>query len=172
MDEIWKDVIGYEGLYQVSDLGRVKSLSRVINRLGGRKYTVRERILKPTPDGRGYLTVGLRRNKKRKTFCVHSLVAMSFLDYIPDGTHKLVVDHIDNDKTNNRLVNLQIISQRENCSKDKRGSSRFTGVYWNKRRGKWRAGIKIKGKDIHLGYFKDESEASKTYQNKLKELNT
>jgi len=117
--EIFKDIPGYEGIYQVSDLGRVKSL----------KFN-KEKILKPGVNNHGYYTVVLCKGK-RKTINVHQLVAMAFLNHEPCGYNGLIVDHKDNNPLNNRLSNLQLISQRENTSKDKKGSSKYTGVSWN-----------------------------------------
>lgn len=159
--EIWKEIPGYEGMYEVSDLGRVKSL----------KYN-KERILKPYVDSQGYYGISLSFNNKAKTKKVHQLVAITFLNHTPDGTTKIVVDHIDNNPLNNRLDNLQVISQRENTSKDKKGgSSNFIGVSWTKARRRWRAAIRINKKEIYLGDFKDEEEASNAYQSALTRKN-
>ena len=157
--EIWKDVPGFEGMYQVSDLGNVKSL----------KFG-KERLLKQATDSTGYLNVSLYKEGKRKGFKAHVLVAMAFLNHVPCG-HRLVVDHIDNDKMNNSLDNLQVITNRENLSKDKKGgSSKYVGVSWSKRDKRWRAEIRINGKYKFLGYFDDEVLASEAYQEALKDL--
>ena len=100
---------------------------------------------------------------------VSVLVAMAFLNHKPCG-HKLVVDHINNNKLNDRLYNIQVITQRQNCSKDKKGSSKYTGVTWDKRQNKWKAYIRIKQKLRYLGYYKKEKEAAQAYQNELKKL--
>jgi hypothetical protein len=76
----------------------------------------------------------------------------------------LVVDHIDNDCTNDRLDNLQIISNRENSSKDKFGTSQFTGVNWRKKNKKWTSRITINKKLVYLGSFIKEKEAGEMYQ--------
>ena len=157
--EIWKDVLDYEGGYQVSNLGNVKSLK--LNK---------EKILKPGIDSHGYLRVDLFYKGKRKTIKVHQLVAMAFLNHTPDGTTKIVTDHIDNNPLNNRLENLQLISQRENLSKDKNGTSKYTGVSWDKERNKWRSEIRINGKIKYLGRFNSEEEASEYYQRQLMQL--
>ena len=163
LKEIYKDVLSYEGIYQVSNLGNVKSL----------KFN-KERILKPAlSDGR-YLTVVLSKNGKKKTNRVHKLVAMAFLGHKPKG-HLLTVDHINNVKTDNRLENLQLITQRENCSKDrfrKDYSSKYVGVSWHKNRNKWEAQILIKGKPKNLGFFTDELKASNAYQKELNLINS
>lgn len=158
--EEFRDIPNYEGLYQVSDLGRVKSLNY--------KNTGKEKILISGDNGRGYLSLGLAKNKKRKFFKVYILVAITFLNHKPCG-YKLVVDHKDENKLNNCLKNLQIITHRENISKStKNTSSKYTGVSWEKSRNKWVCFIRIENKRFNLGYFKDEKEASDTYQNALK----
>jgi len=169
MEEIWKDIKGYEGLYRVSNLGRVKSLKRVVYRSNGHLKTVRERILKAGIDGCGYLIVRLSKDGKGKTFAVHKLVAMVFLNHTPCG-HKMVVNHIDNDPANNRVSNLEIISQRENVFTHHIGTSKYKGVCWNKNLNKWMAQINFNGKNIYLGIFENELNAHNAYQNKLKEI--
>lgn len=163
--EIFKDIKGYEGLYQVSNFGRVKSF-----RNGGHGLRKEGKLLKPSLCGhkrRKYLKVGFTKDGKMKTFNVHQLVAMMFLGHTPDGTNKVCVDHRDNNQLNNRVDNLQLVSNRENTSKDREGTSKYTGVSWYKDRNKWIAQIKIDGKSKHLGYFEDEYEAHLAYQNKL-----
>ena len=160
--EIWKDVKDYEGVYQVSNLGRVKSL----------KFG-KERILKMVINNAGYILVALHKDGNQKSKNVHQLVAIAFLGHIPSGM-SLVVDHINRIKTDNRLENLQIITHRENLSKDKRLSSKYTskytGVCWCKFRNKWRAEIAINSKRFSLGCFKTELEASEAYQQKLETI--
>ena len=160
--EIWKSISGYDGNYQVSNLGRVKSF-----------WFGKERILKSSKDGRGYLSVHLYKDGIRKPFRVHQLVAVYFLNHNPCG-HVLIVDHVDNNKLNNNLNNIQVISHRENISKnpprDKIKSSKYIGVYFHKRAKKFRSCIKINGKQTHLGYFKNELKAAEAYQTALKEL--
>ena len=129
------------------------------------KYN-KERILKPTVDSSGYLIVSLYKNTKAKTKNVHQLVAESFLNHVPCG-NRSVVDHINNVKTDNGLGNLQIITHRENLSKDKKGSSEYTGVSWCCTGEKWRADIRINGKTKYLGRFTDELKASEAYQKAL-----
>jgi hypothetical protein len=96
------------------------------------------------------------------------LVAMAFLNHKPCG-HKLVVDHIDNNPLNDRLYNLQVITHRQNCSKDKKGTSKYTGVTWEKRINKWKAHIRINSKLKYLGYFTDELKAANAYKKALEE---
>jgi len=162
-EEIWKDIPNYEGYYQVSNLGRVKSLKR--NR------SPKEKILKSSKTKNGYLSNTLSKNNKQKSYFLHQLVAMAFLDHKPNRG-KIVVDHIDNNKTNNKLSNIQVVSQRVNASKDKfriKRTSKYVGVNKSHKGNKWIAKIHI-GKTIHLGRFDTEEEASEAYQAKLKEI--
>jgi len=156
--EIWKDIKDYEGLYQISNLGRVKSL-----------YFNNERILKVQQKTNGYFIVSLCKDAINKTKKVHQLVAIAFLGHIPCGNN-LVVDHINRIKTDNHLENLQVITHRENLSKDKKGTSKYTGVSWCKRNKKWFCSIRINKIQKQLGYFKIELEAHQAYQLALKEL--
>ena len=116
MAEIWKDIEGYEGLYQVSNLGRVKSLDRIVitnNRWGGlTERNLKSRILKQTTDSLGrYLMVILSKDGVVKTKLVHRLVAKSF---IQRDAIKFEVNHIDGNKRNNRLDNLEYCTRTEN----------------------------------------------------------
>lgn len=168
--EVWKNVPNYEGLYQVSSLGRVKSLEKTLIRSNGRPNYYPEKILKAGKDHRGYLMVVLTKNKKPKTIRVHKLVAICFLNHIPNG-YKITVDHINEVKTDNRVENLQLVSNRENCSRSKKNkSSKYTGVCYVKNKNKWMSRIRIKDKSVFLGYFTKEEDAAKAYQDKLKEI--
>jgi hypothetical protein len=105
--EEWRDIPGYEGLYQVSDLGNVRSLN-------GFGFKGKIHVLKPG-EVRGYKHVRLYKNDRLKTHRIHLLVAMAFFGHKPNS--KIVVDHIDDNSLNNRLDNLQIITQSENVKK-------------------------------------------------------
>jgi len=160
--EIWKDVVGYEGLYKVSNLGNVF----------GVKY---KRILKQYVPKDFYPSVSLCKNNKKSTVCVHGLVANAFL-HKNDNYNKNVVNHIDGNKHNNHILNLEYVSVRANSTicyrKNKETkSSKYSGVSLHKKYNKWLSEIKYKGKKIYVGYFKTEIEAHLAYQNKLKELN-
>lgn len=113
MSEEWGDVVGYEGRYQVSSMGRVKSLERTFIDKSGRKQTVKERILKPGMDRGGYLIVDLCDGGKRKRFKVHRLVCQAFHD---NPENKPYVNHIDENKTNNAASNLEWSTAKENCN--------------------------------------------------------
>ena len=167
--EIFKDVKGFENEYKISNLGKIVSKKRVKIIGGETKYFSKEIILKQNKNPQGYFCVTLSKNGKIKKFQVHQLVAICFLNHEICGYEK-VIDHKNNDKTDNRLENLQIISQRENASKNmSRGSSDFIGVYWYSPNKKWTAKILINKKRYYLGLFKTENEANLFYQEALKE---
>jgi len=169
MEEIWKDIPNYEGYYQISNLGKVKRLKRKTIRPKG-FANIEEIILKSGLAKSGYLTVSLTKDKKAKTHTMHQLVAITFLNHKPCG-YDSVIDHIDNDKLNNKIDNLQITTVRHNSSKDRKNtSSKYTGVCFVKRENKWSASIVINKKNVSLGQYKNEYDAHLAYQNKLKEI--
>lgn len=159
--EIWKDIKGYEGLYQASSLGNVKSMNY--------KRTGTERLLVKTKSRKEYEYVSIWKEGFMKTIAVHRLVAIAFLAHNP-CRYNIVVDHKNNIKNDNRVVNLQLLTHRKNTSKDRNGTSKYVGVSWNKRDKKWRAQIQINGKTKFLASCITEIEASFIYQKALKEL--
>lgn len=113
MKEIWKDIKDYEGLYQVSNLGRVRSLDRVINYNieNGKKVKRKGKILKQRSNWNNYLYIHFSKNSKIKLFIVHRLVAEAF---IPNPNNLPQVNHIDGNKFNNRVDNLEWCTAKEN----------------------------------------------------------
>lgn len=105
--EKWKDIKNYEGLYQISSYGNVKRLERKLD--DGR--LLKEKLFKLNVCGDGYIMVGLTKNKNRKFYYVHRLVAEAF---IPHSDEKYEVDHIDTDRTNNNVHNLRWVNRSEN----------------------------------------------------------
>lgn len=127
-NEIWKDIVGYEGYYQISNKGRVKRNGRYTEN-NGRMIFLKEKILKQKVGNAGYLRVGLSKNKKQKWFLVHRLVAQSF---IPNIENKPDVNHIDYDVSNNCVENLEWCTKEENMKHSyERCSKARTGIIKN-----------------------------------------
>ena len=145
MKEIWEPIKGYEGLYEVSSLGRVKSLKRKVENNGGLQMR-RETILRAS--GKTHLGVTLCKNGKTKRLSVHRLVAEAF---VPNPEGKPVVDHIDTNPKNNSVDNLRWVTTQENCMNP------LTRIN------------NSKSKMGHKCYLKQHSEETKQ---KLRELNT
>ena len=171
--EEWRDVPEYEGYYQVSNMGRVRSLDRTVTFINGREQFYKGQIL----DGavtKGYKRACLNKDSIRRTYSFSQLVAMAFLGHIPNGG-KIVVDHVNGDKLDDRIKNLRIVTQRANCStcfrSDKASlSSEYIGVCWNRAISKWHSYILYNGGRIHLGFFTNEIEASNAYQSALSKI--
>ena len=147
MIEKWEYVKGYTGLYSVSNYGRVQS------HLTGK-------ILKPGINHKGYLIVQLSNCGEKRNHRVHRLVAEAF---IPNPKHLPEVDHIDNDMQNNRVDNLRWVTgscntrNREVC---RQATSKYNGVRFDKKTGKYLACIWFNRKTKHLGTFTEETEAA------------
>ena len=156
MIEEWRNIPGYEGLYVVSNTGKVRSL-------------ITFKILKPNFYTSGYLFVNLYKDKKPKPMSIHRMVASAFLEYDLNGdSRRNVIDHIDNNKTNNLLTNLQITTNRINSIKDKLPKSGHSCIYGNC--GKWLIRMRINGHKISLGTLKDISVAIKIRDEFLSEI--
>ena len=159
MIEEWQKIQGYENYYLISSLGEVKSIKNG-----------KDRILKKSKNTKGYFIVSLCKNGKTKSFQIHQLVAINFLNHIPNGLNR-VINHIDFNKTNNNISNLEIVTNRENSNrKHLKSTSNYTGVSWDKNKNKWQSQIKKEGKTIFLGRFNSELDASIAYQNALNKI--
>ena len=159
MTEQWIDIAGYEGLYQISNFGNVKSI----------RFD-KEKLLLPQTNSKGYYFVVLCDKTKRKQMQIHQLVAIAFLNHIPCKM-ELVINHINFDKKDNNVSNLEIVTNRENSNrKHLKSTSKYTGVSFEKDRNKWISQIKINGKRVLLGRFSNEIDANDAYQSKLKEI--
>lgn len=148
---IWKDVPDYDGLYQVSSSGYIKSLGRMV-RNGGAGRMVRERILKPGIDSYGYPIVSLYKDGKKKTFTIHRIVALCFIQNpfnLPEVNHK------DGNKQNNSVINLEWCTTGDNI----RHATR-TGLNIPKR-----------GSDSHMSKKVMDIETGKIYGS-VKELSS
>lgn len=157
MSEVWKDIEGYDGQYQISDTGRVKSFRRN-----------REKILRPllniSHGNYKCKSVVLFKNSNKKQLRISRLVAETFIRPL---LLKEQVDHIDRNSLNNSLDNLRIVTNgenRSNCKKQK-GTSRYKGVHWSKKAKKWEGYARRDKKAHWFGYFDSEEEAALAYNN-------
>ena len=152
MNEIWKDVIGYEKWYEVSDLGRVRRVRAASGTRAGK-------LLKPSMSKHGYCTVNLSKNGRRHLYFIHKLVQGSFVGSVPDGQE---INHIDGDKTNNRLDNLEYISRSEHM----RNSIDVLGKYNHQRAlGEASGNSRMTANDVRT--IRKKYEAGNTTQREL-----
>lgn len=163
--EVWKEIKGYENMYMISNLGRIKSLNRDIyidNNFFRKAY---EKILSNTLDSHGYYVVHLYKNSICKKQYIHILLATYFLGY--EKNKNYIIDHIDGNPANNSLNNLQVITQSENIRKAKKRNhttSIYKGVCFDKSRNKWLSSCFVNKKHLYLGRYKTEIEAKKIYE--------
>jgi hypothetical protein len=136
--ENWKDLKGFEGLYQISDYGNIRN----------NKF-----VMKQQTDRHGYKYICLTKNNIQKKFKVHRLVLESF---IGDGS-ELVCNHIDKNRANNNLNNLEWVTIRENNIHKFKDKTNHVGV--NLKNGKWYARVQIDGRRTELGYFRNIEDA-------------
>jgi len=141
----YKDIPGYQG-YQINEYGEVFSLKS-------------NKVMQPAVTHAGYLRLALSNEGEAKNFFIHQLVAMTFLDHVPNGM-QMVVDHIDNNKLNNHIDNLQLVSQRYNSSKDRdRKYDLPTNVYLPKGETTYMVRMKVKDARVIVGRFNTVEEA-------------
>lgn len=170
-EEIWEPVMGFEGLYEVSNRGRVKNLPRFAahpNSQSGFRH-VREKILKLHKDRYGYYRVDLRNLGKKKTLLVHRLIGYAFLGL----TDQLCIDHKNGIRGDNRLENLRVVTHGENSRSyaANYGISKYRGVSPSEyKNNSWMAMIAKNGKRYYLGRFETEKEAAEAYNEKALEL--
>ena len=166
--EIWKDIEGFEGIYQISNQGRVKSLPKKKNNRYSFFWT-KEKILKPTIISGGYYSMGLVRDKKRTHKLVNRLVAEHF---IPNPDNKRTVNHKDGDRTNNNDWNLewstyseQELHKRRVLHGNKRGVAHVS-------LNSWQSQIKNTNtnKVEYLGSFNNEENAYQAFYNRYLEI--
>lgn len=168
--EEWRDIKNYEGKYQVSNLGRVRSLDRFVNSING-KRKVKGQIMSFTTRS-GYNVLVLRKNNMRKSKQVHRLVAEAF---IPNINNKPFVNHKDFNRKNNNVDNLEWVTQKENvhwsiCNmKNKNKIFKDKEHYGIRYRNKYDY-YEVTLKKKYYGSYKDFEEAKKVRDNKLKEL--
>lgn len=161
LNEVWKDVKGFEDSYKVSSYGRIKSLT---------KNWKEDKFLSDRKTKKGYLHVYLMKGSIAKNIPIHNLVWDHFGNKKRNGM-KLQVDHIDGNKLNNHISNLQLLTNRENTSKyhKRRGVKKYVGVH-KVESGNFIAKIYVDGKYLHLGTFGNQEAARKAYLKKLEEI--
>lgn len=170
-EEIWKAVPGYEGYYEVSDQGRIRSIA-IRKHFQPYKKRACPLMLRFNPIKGGYLIVRLYKDGNGKDNQVGRVVLSAFKGCAPNGYE---CDHIDSDTSNNNLSNLRWLSPRENihhaASKKKHiTSSKYIGVFWDRRSSKWMSRIGFKRKTQHLGTFQTEEDAHFAYQKALTKI--
>jgi hypothetical protein len=117
MTEEWRPVPGYEGRYEVSDLGGLRSLTRTVRRSHNTVKTLPGRTLSPKIGNYGYRVAALSRDGQQRSHTLHSLIALAFIGPRPDGQH---IRHLDGDKLNNRVSNLAYGTALENAADTRR----------------------------------------------------
>lgn len=160
MEEKFRKVIGYENSYEVSLLGNINSLKY------GKKKNIKARESKY-----GYSRVNLYNEGKCTTILVHKIVAMAFLNHNPNK-NKLVINHINFKRNDNRVSNLELVTIRYNTNqKQIKSTSIYPGTCWHKASNKWSSQIYSNGKTKYLGVFKNELDARDAYQKELTSIN-
>lgn len=165
--EEWKDIKGFNGFFQVSNLGNIRPADRSFTNKNGRRYSFSGKPLKQQSSKNGYKLSCFNFNGKLYRFLTHRLVYETFIGVLDE---RLVVDHINGNKTDNRASNLRQITSRENttiCRKRKHpvGCNSVNGKYYI-------ASFGIgKSNRVYLGCFNSEKEAEKSYNDALVEYN-
>tara|TARA_R110002167_G_C12366771_1_gene623723 strand:+ start:37 stop:594 length:558 start_codon:yes stop_codon:yes gene_type:complete len=165
MKEIWKDIKDYEGIYQVSNTGKIKSLEREVYHSRHGTINLKEKLKQFTKhkDGRFQVTLSFEGVNKMKM--VSNLVAEHF-----KSTTEIrdCIIHLDKNNSNNNVDNLKYVTRRDVAfireSKSKYKTSKKFGVWFEKSKNRYRASITMKGKQKTLGTFKTEKEASEAYK--------
>jgi len=163
--EKWKDVIGYEGHYQISNFGRVRSVDRVVINMNGINRKLKG-SLKNTFISKGYVLVTLSVNNIKRSYCVHRLVAEAFI-LNPNNLDE--VNHKDRNRKNNYISNLIWCTSRENTHHARsrmKKRSKYVGVSFDSNTPKtpWMSRINLSGKTKFLGRFETEQNAYDAYK--------
>jgi hypothetical protein len=173
MEEIYKDIIGFEGKYQVSNFGNVRTVERVTIFKDGRERHYENKVLICPTDSKGYPKIRLQNFNPNygSSRRVHTLVWEAFGDGTTISFPDRVIDHIDRNKQNNHISNLRIVSNRENTY-NRKGNLEFIGVRKNKKSDNYSCRIGFNYKDYHLGTFKTQEEAFERYNEALSHIDT
>jgi len=169
-NEVFKTIPGYEGIYEISSLGRVRSLPRLVKCKNEKFRLTIDKILRQRINKKGYFSILLNKNNISKMYLTHQLVGISFLNHTLENS-KIVINHKNFIRSDNRLENLETISQRENANKKHLKSiSKYVGVHLDKKSNKWHSKILIDKNRVYLGSFDNEIDAHLAYENKLNTL--
>ncbi len=157
MEVIWKDIQGFEGIYEISNNGMVRSIPR-------NGTVCQPKIIKDRYGVNGYRIITLSKNNKQSTHKIHRLVAKNFVEN-PHLYNE--VDHIDGVRDNNIFTNLRWCNRRQNMISSrkmfKNKKSKYVGVSFVESRNRWVSYIKINSKSKTIGWFKTEEEAHIAY---------
>jgi hypothetical protein len=168
--EKWKDVAGYEGYYQISNFGRVRSLDRNETNINNVTRKLKGSLKSTFINQHNYVLVTLSKNNENKAFCLHRLVAEAFISN-PNNLDE--VNHKDRNKRNNFLSNLEWCTSRENTHHARTkmiSTSKYIGVSYspNDKINPWVSRITINGKVKYIGRYLNEKLAYKAYLNECK----
>ncbi len=171
--EKWNDIVGYEGHYQISNFGRVRSVDRTEMNVNGINRKLKGSLKSTYTDRTGYVLVTLSKNNENKVYPLHRLVAQAF---IPNPNDLDEVNHKDRNRKNNFLSNLQWCTSRENTHHARtkmKSSSKYVGVSFDKQTQKrpWISRITINGKIKFLGRYETEDLAYIAYKNECEKNN-
>ena len=163
-NELWKPIPGYEGYYEASTLGNIRSVDRIVKGPRCERFPVRGKIKATCTDKYGYLHVCLSKGHKKQNLIVHRLIAMTF---IPNPDNKPCIDHIDCDKLNNKVENLRWCTIRENNQNPITRKRHRETIYSEERNRK--ISQALMGHVLSDDTKKKISESRKLYHKKLKE---
>lgn len=158
--EVWKPIIGFEGVYEVSNFGIVRSLKRTIKSVSARGLLynyIKKGIIMKLSLHKQYLYCSLFIvQSKQFRLSVHKAVAQAF---IPNPENKSCVNHIDGNKLNNTVENLEWVTIRENTCHSHSKTNKYVGVTLHKKTGKWQSRIWHNDKAVHIGLYTSQEEA-------------
>jgi len=157
----WKPIPNFEGLYDISDTGLVRARKK---KREGTEIYLKEKLIKGRDKGKGYKQVILHKNGVKTPMDISVAVALAFVG----DKGEMILDHKDGNPKNNNLSNLRYCDRAQNkmnSRKHPNTSSIYKGVSWDKQTKKWRAYIRVKSVLKHLGFYQEESDAAKKYNN-------
>lgn len=162
--EIWKDIIGYENIYQVSNLGNIKSLDRIVKYSNGKIYKYKGKLRNPSISE--YRLIALSKNNKVSMVKISRLVAIHF---IKKDNKRNIVNHKDHNKLNDCVDNLEWVNHSENSLHSSNRHNKLRGIFYDKKRERWASYIYRNNKNIFVGRFHTKEEAIEKQKEKLKE---